>query len=130
MGALSLTVVTGIVVADEEDVLPAIRGQPHAVAAAANNPAPPMGAALGPVLGVAQVGKPLWPPGGQVAHPAAQHQGLAPRARRSAYRRVPRVGLKQLQLCEVQGQARGWGIACHTSHGLDLGAGQPASAAQ
>ncbi len=39
-----------------------------------------------------------------------------------------RMGLKQLQLWEVQGQARGWGSACHTrqhtSQGLHSSQGQ------
>lgn len=49
-----------------------------------------------------EVGKPLWPPGCEMAHPTAQHGGLAPRRGGVPHRRVERVGLKVDELREVQ----------------------------
>lgn len=97
-----------LVMAGNQNVLPAVAAAPHAVALAIRNVAPSMWADLWPVVRMTEVCKPLWPPWSQVAHPAAEHGGLAPRQGGRAHSGMRRVCFKVSQVWEVQGLPRCW----------------------
>lgn len=88
--------------AGDQRILSAVGAPLDAVALAPWDVAATMLAVLRPMIRVAEVGKPFWPPGGEMPHPAAQQHSLPPGFCGFAHGGMARVSLKKGKPREVE----------------------------